>query len=141
MLDSFGLGEALNDLIERTRRSQPEVLIDLRVELSGAVLGNDAALALYRAAQEGISNSLRHGQAQRLQLTVLGDASAVTLDLTDDGIGLAQDWSERTGHHGLRWMAERVEALGGAFRIEPAVPSGVHLQVQVPLVMVTKENE
>ena len=141
VLDSFGLGEALNDLIERTRRSQPEVEIELQVELGEAVLGNDAALALYRAAQEGISNSLRHGQAQRLKLTVLGDASAATLDLTDDGIGLAQDWSQRAGHHGLRWMAERVEALGGAFRIEPAVPSGVHLQVRVPLVMVTKENE
>jgi len=141
VLDSFGLDEALNDLIERTRRSQPEVEIDLQVELGKAALGNDAALALYRAAQEGISNSLRHGQAKQLQLTVLGDASAVTLDLRDDGIGLAQDWSQRAGHHGLRWMAERVEALGGAFRIEPALPRGVHLQVRVPLVMVTKENE
>lgn len=141
VLDSFGLGEALNDLIERTRRSQPEVQIEQRVELGAAALGNDAALALYRAAQEGISNSLRHGQARRLQLTVLGDASAVTLNLMDDGIGLATDWSQRTGHHGLRWMAERVEALGGTFRIEAAVPSGVHLQVQVPLVMVTKEIE
>ena len=133
VLDNFGLGEALNDLVERTRRSQPEVQIELGVDLGRAALGSDAALTLYRAAQEGISNALRHGQARILHLAVSGDAGAVTLDLSDDGSGLAPDWSARTGHYGLRWMAERVEALGGRFLIEPASPRGVRLQVRLPL--------
>ena len=93
-----------------------------------------AALALYRAAQEGISNALRHGQARALQLAVVGAASEVTLALSDDGNGLAPDWSQRTGHYGLRWLTERVEALGGEFRIEAAVPRGVRLSVRLPLV-------
>ena len=139
VLDNFGLGEALGDLAERTRRSQPGLQIALRVELGGAALGSDAALALYRAAQEGISNALRHGEAKSLQLAVIGAADAVTLELCDDGKGLAPDWAGRTGHYGLRWLAERAEALGGTFGVEPREPHGVRLQVQLPLEAVALE--
>ena len=133
VLDNFGLAEALNDLAERTRRSHPGVQIETHIELHDSALGSDAALALYRAAQEGISNALRHGQARLLQLNVEGTAVAVSLSLRDDGSGLAPDWSARTGHYGLRWLAERVEAIGGALQVEPAQPSGVLLQVRLPL--------
>src|SRR4029079_11371547 len=66
VLDSFGLADALSDLAERTRRSQEGLQIELRVELREAPLSADAALALYRAAQEGITNALRHGGARRI---------------------------------------------------------------------------
>ncbi|MEQ1683895.1 MAG: HAMP domain-containing protein [Burkholderiaceae bacterium] len=135
VLDNFGLAEALNDLAERTRRSHPGVHIETHIELGDSALGSDAALALYRAAQEGISNALRHGQARLLQLNVDGTAAAVSLSLRDDGSGLAPDWSARTGHYGLRWLTERVEAIGGALQIEPAQPSGVLLLVRLPLVV------
>jgi two-component system, NarL family, sensor histidine kinase UhpB len=133
VLDNFGLAEALNDLVERTRRSQADVRIETRVELFDAALGSDAALALYRGAQEGINNALRHGQARLIQLSVEGTPAAVTLSLRDDGCGLAPDWSARAGHYGLRWLQERVEAISGTLRIEPSQPSGVLLQVRLPL--------
>ncbi|MDQ1429540.1 MAG: two-component system, NarL family, sensor histidine kinase UhpB, partial [Actinomycetota bacterium] len=38
-----------------------------------------------------------------------------------------------SAHYGLRWLTERVEALGGTLRLEPALPRGVRLLVQVPL--------
>jgi two-component system, NarL family, sensor histidine kinase UhpB len=133
VLDNFGLGEALNDLIERTRRSQPELRVELRVELTDAHLGSDVALALYRAAQEGITNALRHGKARHLQLCLAGKTSEVTLTLSDDGQGLPADWQQRTGHYGLAWLAERAESLGGSFSIGPSSPQGVQLQVRMPL--------
>ena len=133
VLDNFGLAEALNDLTERTRRSHSNVSIALQVDLGPARLPADVALALYRAAQEGITNALRHGQAQHLQLAVRGQPAEVTLALSDDGQGLAPDWAERTGHYGLRWLTERVESLGGAFRLEAATPRGVALHVRIPL--------
>jgi two-component system sensor histidine kinase UhpB len=133
VLDNFGLAEALNDLIERTRHSHPDVQVELRVELGCVALGSDAALALYRTVQEGISNALRHGQARTMRLTVDGTAGAVTLILEDDGRGLAPDWSTRAGHYGLRWLTERIEAIGGELCIEPARPCGARLQVRLPL--------
>ena len=133
VLDNFGLADALHDLVERTRLNHPAVQIELKVELQNAVLGSDASLALYRAAQEGITNALRHGQARHVALAMQGHASEVTLELIDDGQGLAADWSRRTGHYGLRWLGERVQALGGRFEIAPASPRGVRLHVRLPL--------
>ncbi len=88
VLDNFGLEEALDDLAERTRRSHPEVQIELAIALGEARLPGEVALALYRAAQEGITNALPHGHAQRLQLTVDGKEAEVRLELVDDGQGL-----------------------------------------------------
>jgi two-component system sensor histidine kinase UhpB len=133
VLDNFGLAEALADLAERTRRSHAGVQIALQVDLGTAALPADVALALYRAAQEGITNALRHGRAQRLALDVRGTTDQVQLTLTDDGEGLAPDWAQRTGHYGLRWLTERVEGLGGRFELRNAAPRGVVLRVQVPL--------
>lgn len=134
VLDNFGLADALNDLVERTQRNHPDVLITLKADLNAAVLGSDASLALYRAAQEGLTNAMRHGHARRVEITVQGRAGEVTLELVDDGHGLPPDWSQRgAGHHGLRWLAERVQGLGGRFEIAPASPRGVRLQVRLPL--------
>ena len=133
VLDNFGLADALRDLAGRTQRSHAGVRIALQVDLGDAVLESAASLALYRAAQEGITNALRHGDAHALALTLQGDAAAVYLELVDDGRGLAPGWESRDGHHGLRWLGERVQALGGVFEIAPAAPRGVRLVVRLPL--------
>jgi two-component system, NarL family, sensor histidine kinase UhpB len=135
VLDHFGLEEALRDLVERAQRSGPGVRIDLRVDLGGTSPAPDVVLTLYRAAQEGITNALRHGQAQALSLQARAEDGAVVLTLVDDGQGLAPDWSQRRGHYGLRWLTERVESVGGQFDIEPHHPRGVRLTVRVPLPM------
>ncbi|HOX66591.1 MAG TPA: sensor histidine kinase [Burkholderiaceae bacterium] len=133
VLDNFGLAEALADLVERTRRSQPQVQIELQVDLADTPLDTERALALYRSAQEGITNALRHGHATALALTVRRQADTVLLRLADNGSGLPADWAQRVGHHGLRWLSERVEALGGVVEVGPAPSRGVLVQVQLPL--------
>jgi two-component system sensor histidine kinase UhpB len=133
VLDRFGLADALTDLTERTRRTWPGVQIELDLDAAEISLAPDAALALYRAAQEGITNALRHGTADRLRLALHRTADTVLLELTDNGVGLATDWAAQPGHYGLRWMAERVAALGGRVELSPAEPRGVRLAVTLPL--------
>ena len=111
--------------------SQPDLTVV--GEAGDAPLAPDAALALYRAAQEGITNALRHGGAKTLVLALRREGGELALELTDDGRGLAPDWQQRPGHHGLRWMAERLVALRGRFAIAPVEPHGVRLHVAVPL--------
>ena len=49
------------------------------------------------------------------------------------GTGLAPDWAQRTDHYGLRWLAERVQALHGRLDVEAAAPHGAQLRLRVPL--------
>lgn len=133
VLDRFGLTDALRDLAERTRRSQPGLQLELQIEPGAAQLSSDAALALYRAAQEGLTNALRHGGAGHVRLALHSDAAGVTLSIDDDGTGLAPDWRERSGHYGLRWLGERLQALHGRYTLEPRAQRGTRLEVHVPL--------
>jgi two-component system sensor histidine kinase UhpB len=133
VLDRLGLEEALRDLAERTRRSHPGVHIELHAQTGESAPSADAALTLYRAAQEGITNALRHGGATTLRVRLAAADDGLTLWVVDDGRGLAEGWSAGDGHHGLRWLAERVEALGGRFALDRVEPHGVRLVVRVPL--------
>jgi two-component system sensor histidine kinase UhpB len=131
VLDHFGLADALNDLAARTRQAYAGVQVDVDIGLGDTPLGSDAALALYRAAQEGITNALRHGQATRLSLSLRASGDKVSFELVDDGQGLSANWADRPGHHGLTWLRERVESLGGEFTLEPLLPRGVRLRARL----------
>ncbi len=139
VLDNFGLAEALNDLVERTRRSHADAQVQLEVRLGALALGSDTALALYRAAQEGITNALRHGGASRLSLRVESDSddagqARVRLCLQDNGRGMPEAAAANpAGHHGLRWLSERVESLQGRFAVAAADGGGVLLTVDLPI--------
>jgi len=137
VLDQLGLEEALRDLVERTRRSQPALRLELAVAAPAAPVAppsTESALTLYRAAQEGVTNALRHGQATQVQLRLGTDGDAATLEVLDNGHGLAPGWAERRGHYGLQWLAERVEAVHGHFEIAARAEGGVRLFVRVPRV-------
>jgi two-component system sensor histidine kinase UhpB len=145
VLDKFGLVAALEDLVERTRNSHGGVQVEwhLEIELDRLRLDTDTALVLYRAAQEGITNALRHGEARHIVLALQGGEQTVKLTLTDDGRGLPGPDAARetsTGHYGLRWLAERIDSLGGDLRLEPAAPSGAQLTVRLPLPAAAAEN-
>ena len=133
VLDNFGLADALGDLLERTRRSHAGLALEMHVDLGTARVPAEAALTLYRAAQEGITNALRHGQAARIVLEVAGSADAVRLTLSDDGVGLPAQGLPRSGHYGLRWLTERVESLHGTLALAPVEPHGAQLAVHLPL--------
>lgn len=141
VLDNFGLGEALNDLAERTRAAHAGVQLDLDADLGEVALGADAALTLYRAAQEGLTNALRHGGARHLRLTVRCESGQATLELLDDGSGLPPDAMRHGDHHGLRWLAERVQASGGSFELQNALPHGARLQVRLPVLATDNKGE
>lgn len=138
VLDRFGLGEALADLAERTRRSHG-VAVTLELHLEDTALSPDSTLALYRAAQEGMSNALRHGKAHVLALKLWREGPALRLQLDDDGQGLPAGslaappaTGDARGHHGVRWMRERAQALGGSFELHPRPEGGVRLAMQLP---------
>jgi two-component system sensor histidine kinase UhpB len=121
----------LENLVRDWQRRYPTVELSARNDVS-EMLGPTVTLTIYRVAQEGLINALRHAQATRVEIDLHCDTEQITLSVTDDGVGLAPDWT-RPGHYGLRGLAERVEHLGGTFTVANHEPHGVRLTAIIPL--------
>jgi signal transduction histidine kinase len=88
-------------------------------------------LALYRAAQESLTNVQRHANAQHAWLSLVADADRITLSVADDGQGFAAD--VRDGRFGLIGLQERAKQLGGTLQLGPAPEGGALLRLQLPV--------
>ncbi len=130
-LDTLGLAASLEDLARDWQRRHPAVALTLHHRLPPD-LGPSITLAIYRVVQEGVINALRHAQAKRVDVEVHGDAQHLVVTVTDDGIGLPQDWS-RPGHFGLRGLTDRVKQLGGSVEIGNNPAGGARVTADIPL--------
>src|SRR5207245_4062434 len=74
---------------------------------------------LYRIAQEALHNTVKHAHANKVDLVLRRTASAVILEVRDDGVGF-DPRDSFPGHLGLSSMKERVRNLGGVLQIESA---------------------
>lgn len=120
----------LIDAIESLARvSSPAVVAGLHVEGVPRRLAEPVEFALYRAAQEALTNAHRHAHACRIAITlVFSDAGVVRLRVDDDGIGAEPG----PPGFGLRGLHERAEQVGGTLSIMTARDRGFTLEMAVP---------
>jgi signal transduction histidine kinase len=88
-------------------------------------------LALYRAAQEGLTNVQRHAQAQDAWLTLSWEDRAVRLTIGDNGAGLGP--SPQESGFGLHGLQERATQLGGHLCIEARPAGGAQISISLPI--------
>jgi signal transduction histidine kinase len=122
LLSESGLGPALEAL---ARRSAVPVELDLNL---GPRLNKHVEAAGYYIASEAITNAAKHAQASVIDVCVDARDGALTLSVSDDGVGGA-DPSRGSGIIGLR---DRVEALGGTILVLSPSGQGTTLHVQLP---------
>ncbi|MBL7199948.1 MAG: sensor histidine kinase [Anaerolineae bacterium] len=126
-LDNRSLPEAVGDLVDEVRAAGIATSFDVRGEVRS--LSPQVELALYRAAQEGMTNMCKHAQASNAEVVLdYSDASAVRLVVGDSGVGSA----DPTGGYGLIGVRERVHLLGGEVHVETVPGEGFVLKVKVP---------
>lgn len=128
-LDRLGLGAALR---EEGRRFQARAGVACEVAAADLRLPREVETALFRVAQEALTNVARHAGASRAEITLLVVAGEAVLRVADDGRGLAPAES-RPGATGVNGMRERLRRLGGALRVEAAAPRGTAVEARVPL--------
>jgi signal transduction histidine kinase len=90
-------------------------------------------LALYRGAQEGLTNIQKHAQASQAWLSLEQQNGQLSLVVSDDGMGLEDGATGQDGF-GLRGLQERAAQLGGQVYLEPRTGGGTQLSMMVPLV-------
>jgi two-component system sensor histidine kinase UhpB len=82
--------------------------------------------------QEGLNNALRHAHASHVDIELRAERLNLTVTVTDDGVGLSDDWS-RPGHYGLRGLGDRVSQLGGKLTLRNQELRGTLLAAEIPL--------
>ncbi|MFD3677849.1 sensor histidine kinase [Streptomyces sp. NPDC058613] len=126
--EPFSLSVALADLVGHSDGGAQRVTLGL----SGEERGHPVTLltALYRAAQEGLTNAHRHSGAAHIALSAEYGEHETRLVISDDGLGFPSD-GPRDGF-GLRAMRERLGPLGGEVMIDTAPGRGTVVTVTVP---------
>ena len=87
---------------------------------------------LYRIAQEGLNNAVKHANARNVKINLKYTQKNVTLELWDDGIGFDAEVARASGGMGLRGIEERVRKVGGTLEIESVPGKGTTLRIIVP---------
>lgn len=102
-----------------------------RLLLEPARLPGDVETALFRIAQESLTNAIRHGRAGHIHLILRQRASSVSLMIADDGVGFTQEPTAARGV-GLEGMRERAQLLGGSLRLRSRYGDGCVVRVHIP---------
>jgi signal transduction histidine kinase len=90
------------------------------------------ALCLYRIAQEGLRNVVRHGRTDRASVELTGTPTGLRLVVSDDGAGFDVAAVLRNGGLGLVSMRERLHLAGGELTIDARVGGGTRIEARVP---------
>ena len=128
MLEHLGLVSALTELSSSFARVSG-VRVDREFPAALPKLAPEVELAVYRIAQESLTNVARHAKASRVTIALEPGHDSVVLRLADDGRGFPGAPVE---HGGLRSMRERALLVGGALAIKEAPAGGVEVRLEVP---------
>ncbi|AWG21879.1 hypothetical protein FFWV33_10235 [Flavobacterium faecale] len=130
-IDDFGVGVALTNFIESLQKSTPVTIEfeDLTLQ-EGSNITNHQAINLFRMSQELINNTLKHGKAQNIRITLSEFEEFISLFYYDDGIGF--DAATVKLGLGISNIKERVEICNGSIIID-AKPGNTTFEIELPI--------
>lgn len=130
VIDENGLETAISHLVHEQRRHggpKIECLSSVQFGRLPPILEN----ALYRIAQEALTNACKHSESKKVTVTMTQEGQEVRLEVQDWGIGFDPE-AVGEGHFGLEGIRQRVRLLGGRLNVESKDP-GTLVQVVVPI--------
>jgi signal transduction histidine kinase len=122
--------------LQHEAMTDTELMLDVRGTLPAVPL--PVKIALYRVLQEGLSNAYRHGGANRvavrLRRVVRRGEPRLRISISDNGHGFEPGRvADSEKHFGLQGMRDRVEMIGGRFRLRSRPGRGAMIAVEVPI--------
>ena len=136
-LEELGLSAALHGYVSRLRREYGDAVPEIELDLNGGAMPMPipVALCLFRVAQEGMRNALKHAGASHVTLRLSSQGEQLSLTVRDDGVGfeVPRRLSELAGndHFGLVSIAERVAQVGGELAIRSEPGAGCEIIVHI----------
>lgn len=131
VLDDLGLVEALREAAREWQERNPGTQVSFEPSGLLANLGEQINITLYRIVQECLTNVTKHAQASSVRISLAQTPGLLHLQVHDDGRG--SDARPGGGGLGLVGMRERVEALGGVYKLESSPGKGFGVSVSLPV--------
>ena len=136
----MGIGLAVKELLAKFRDSNPAEYI-LTNELGDNFrLDDDVTTAVYRILQEALTNTVRHSQANRVEIRITRHAHALHFEVADNGVGIDPESIDSVKTFGLMSMRERAGMIGAAFSIASVIGEGTTVRIILPLTSTATEN-
>jgi PAS domain S-box-containing protein len=134
LLEEYGLGAALGWYAEEfAKRTNIAVEFEDLARERNRQLRREAAVALFRIAQEALTNVAKHANAKRVWLGLEADTDQMLLTIRDDGSGFDNAALQaRASRLGMTTMRERITAAGGSLELESSPGEGTTLKANVP---------
>jgi signal transduction histidine kinase len=132
LLDNMGLFAALRWQFEDTC-SRASLEYRERLPQEELPISSEAAIALFRTAQEALTNILKHARATRVFLTVEVDPTHLRMVVGDNGRGIPSPEDATLRGHGLAGMRHRIAALDGQWQVRRRELGGTEVVVEVLL--------
>lgn len=130
-LEEATLSEALQQLGKALADTQGPV-VEVCCEGEPRHVPPGAASHLFRIAQEGVTNALKHAAARKIEIVLKFQPDGVALWVSDDGCGFDAGAAEVNGHFGLRGLRERARALKAELALDTQPGRGTRMRVAVP---------
>ncbi|HRE26888.1 MAG TPA: sensor histidine kinase [Anaerolineales bacterium] len=130
---AFSLRAAIERLVANGRHAPLEIFLHFEGTEDG--FAQRTQLALYRAAQEALTNVQKHARASHVWIDIVFVPERATLIVRDDGVGFAATGDVRPEpdrHYGLSGLRERAALAGGTLAVASAVGSGTQLTLDIP---------
>ncbi|ALV20873.1 MAG: sensor histidine kinase [Carnobacterium sp.] len=110
-----------------------KIQIQLKWEIDDVSLATGIEDHLFRIVQELLSNTLRHSKATELEVYLNQYQDTVLLRVIDDGIGFDPK-ETKAGNYGLQNIKERVNGMGGTFKVISFLKKGTSIEIKIPLI-------
>jgi signal transduction histidine kinase len=130
LLDNLGISSALD---WQVRQTCERAGLQCELNLADLELPPEVSIALYRIAQEALTNIVKYASARNVEVELLGDEDGVSLIVHDDGAGLPSGVESSRLSHGIVGMRQRIRALNGTFKISSRPGSGTMIEVFIPV--------
>ena len=143
LLDDLGLVPSLRSYIKNLA-GREDLRIRFNADSEVDVIGNEQRTALYRVAQEALTNVVRHAHAKSVHVSLRKLSDRIRLEIHDDGKSFNSKRILTSISHtrlGLQVMRERIEMFGGSFSILSTPAKGTTVTAEIPLDSASIENE
>ena len=134
MLDDLGLVPALQSFM-KTFIADTGIRVTLTAFEGIEEMDSGQRTVLYRIAQEALTNVSRHSKATSVKIDIKAEKSVIFMEITDDGQGFevaGTGSAKKNNRLGLLGMRERVEMVGGTFRITSTLGKHTTVRVEIP---------